>query len=177
MGLYCLSFWLPQIIHKLGWTGDLKIGLLSAAPWSVAVVFMLFWGARSDKRQERRFHCAFAGLLAALGFALCGFFPSGFIGLAAISLAAAGVMGMMAVQWSLPGSLLSGTAAAAGIALVNSFGNLGGFVSPVLIGKIKTATGNESWGLFMTAAILLFAAILLSNSPALEPGRRKETKS
>lgn len=169
MGLYCLSFWLPQIIQELGWKGSWEIGLLSAAPWSVAVVFMLMWGSRSDQKQERRFHCAFAGLLAAIGFALCGFFPSGFIGLAAISLAAAGVMGMMAVQWSLPSSLLGGTAAAAGIALVNSFGNLGGFVSPTLIGKITKATGNQNWGLFMTAGILLFAAILLSCSPSLEP--------
>ncbi|CAN5845301.1 MFS transporter [soil metagenome] len=176
MGLYCLSFWLPQIINELGWKGSMQIGLLSAAPWSVAVVFMLFWGSQSDKRQERRFHCAFGGLLAAIGFALCGFFPSGFIGLAAISLAAAGVMGMMAVQWSLPGSLLSGTAAAAGIALVNSFGNLGGFVSPTLIGKITTVSGNQSGGLFMTAGILLFAAVLLSCSPSLEP-KRLESKS
>lgn len=177
MGLYCLSFWLPQIIHQLGWTGDLQIGLLSAAPWSVAVVFMLLWGARSDQKQERRFHCAFAGLMAAVGFALCGLAPGGFMGLAAISLAAAGVMGMMAVQWSLPGSLLSGTAAAAGIALVNSFGNLGGFVSPVLIGKITKATGNQNWGLFTTAAFLVFAAILLSCSPSLEPKQVTEPKS
>lgn len=169
MGLYCLSFWLPQIIQQLGWKGSWEIGLLSAAPWSVAVVFMILWGSRSDRKQERRMHCAFAGLLAAIGFALCGIAPSGFIGLAAISLAAAGVMGMMAVQWSLPGSLLSGTAAAAGIALVNSFGNLGGFVSPTLIGKISKATGSQTWGLYMTAAILLFAAILLSCSPSLEP--------
>jgi MFS family permease len=171
MGLYGLSFWLPQVIKGLGWTGALQIGLLSAIPWLVAVVFMLLLGARSDRRQERRLHAAFAAVVGAVGFALCGFAESGPIGLAAISLAAAGTMGMMAVQWSLPSNLLGGSAAAAGIALVNSFGNLGGFVSPILIGQITKASGNQTRGLFATAAILLFAAVLLGYSPSLEPGR------
>ena len=170
MGLYGLTFWLPQVIKALGWTGAWKIGLLSAIPWLVAVVFMLLLGARSDQKQERHLHCAFAAVVGAIGFALCGFAHSGPIGLAAISLAAAGIMGMMAVQWSLPSNLLGGSAVAAGIALVNSFGNLGGFVSPTLIGQITKATGSQAWGLFTTAAILLFAAVLMGYSPSLEPG-------
>ena len=169
MGLYGLSFWLPQIIKSMGWTGMLEIGILSGVPWLAAVVFMLFWGTRSDKNQERRMHCAFAAVLGAVGFAICGLAPSGVLGLAAISLAAAGVMGMMAVQWSLPSNLLSGSAAAAGIALVNSCGNLGGFVSPTLIGQITNITGSQNWGLFTTAGILFLAAILLSISPSLDP--------
>ncbi len=171
MGLYGLTFWLPQVIKALGWTGALQIGLLSAIPWLAAVVFMLLLGARSDRKQERRLHCALGAAVGAIGFAFCGFAHSGLIGLAAISLAAAGIMGMMAVQWSLPSNLLGGSAAAAGIALVNSFGNLGGFVSPTLIGQITKATGNQTWGLFATAAILLFAAVLLAYSPSLEPKR------
>ncbi|MGO8704743.1 MAG: MFS transporter [Candidatus Brocadiia bacterium] len=171
MGLYGLTFWLPQVIQALGWSGTLQIGLLSAIPWLVAVVFMLLLGARSDRKQERRLHCAFAAAVGAAGFAFCGFARSGPVGLAAVSLAAAGIMGMMAVQWSLPSNLLGGSAAAAGIALVNSFGNLGGFVSPTLIGQITKTTGHQTWGLFTTAAILLFAAVLLGYSPSLEPGR------
>ena len=171
MGLYGLTFWLPQMIKGLGWNGALQIGLLSAVPWLVAVVFMLLWGAKSDKKQERRLHSAVAALIGAVGFALCGFIHNGALGLLAISLAAAGVMGMMAVQWSLPSSLLTGSAAAAGIALVNSFGNLGGFVSPTLIGQISRVTGDSTWGQFMTAAVLLFAATLLYWSPSLEPAR------
>lgn len=169
MGLYGLTFWLPQTIEALGWTGTLEIGLLSAVPWLSAVVFMLVLGARSDRKQERRLHASFAAVIGAIGFALCGFAHSGALGLAALCLVASGVMGMMAVQWSMPSNLLGGSAAAAGIALVNSFGNLGGFVSPTLIGQITKATGNQTWGLFMTAAILLFAAILLGCSPSLEP--------
>ena len=130
---------------------------------------MLFLGARSDRKQERRNHAAFAAVVGAIGFALCGLAHSGVLGLAAISLAAAGIMGLMAVQWSLPSNLLGGSAAAAGIALVNSFGNLGGFVSPTLIGQITKFTGNQTWGLHTTAAVMLFAALLLVASPALEP--------
>ncbi|MEI6339935.1 MAG: MFS transporter [Verrucomicrobiota bacterium] len=170
MGLYGLTFWLPQTIKALGWTGALEIGLLSAVPWLSAVVFMLVLGARSDRKQERRLHAAFAAVIGAIGFALCGFAHSGAFGLAALCLVASGVMGMMAVQWSMTSNLLGGSAAAAGIALVNSFGNLGGFVSPTLIGQITKATGSQTWGLFMTAAILSFAAILLVFSSSLEPG-------
>jgi len=176
MGLYGLTFWLPQMIQALGWNGALQIGLLSAVPWSVAVVFMLIWGARSDRTQERRLHCAFAAVIGAVGFALCGSLHNGAMGLLSISLAAAGVMGMMTVQWSLPGSLLTGSAAAAGIALVNSFGNLGGFVSPTLIGQISRVTANPTWGQFMTAGVLFFAATLLCCSPSLEPVRISEDK-
>jgi len=173
MGLYGLSFWLPQIITAMGWKGMFEIGVLSAVPWLAAVVFMLFWGTRSDRKQERRLHCAFAAVLGAVGFAICGLVPGGVVGLLAISLAAAGVMGMVAVQWSLPSNLLSGSAAAAGIALVNSFGNLGGFVSPTVIGQITRATGNQAWGLFMTSIILLLSAFLLWRSPSLEPAVSK----
>ena len=171
MGLYGLSFWLPQIIQGLGWKGALEVGLLSAVPWFFAVLCMLFLGARSDRHQERRKHAAFAGLAAALGFALCGLTHDSTLGLIAISLAAAGVMGMMAVQWSLPGALLSGTASAAGIALVNSCGNLGGFVSPYAIGKLTELTHASSAGLFLTAGSLLFGAGLLLATPSLEPAR------
>ncbi len=173
MGLYGLSFWLPQIIQGLGWKGPLQVGLLSAVPWFFAVLFMLFLGARSDRKQERRGHAAFAGLVAAVGFALCGLTHDSTLGLIAISVAAAGVMGMMAVQWSLPGSLLSGTAAAAGIALVNSCGNLGGFVSPFAIGKLTEVTHTSAAGLFLTSGSLLFGAFLLLATPGLEPSRSR----
>ena len=172
MGLYGLSFWLPQIIQGLGWKGPLQVGLLSAVPWFFAVLFMLFLGDRSDRKQERRRHAAFAGTIAATGFALCGLTHDDTLGLVAISLAAAGVMGMMAVQWSLPGALLSGTAAAAGIALVNSCGNLGGFVSPFVVGKLTDLTHSPSWGLFLTSGSLLFGAGLLLATPELEPSSR-----
>ncbi len=169
MGLYALSFWIPAIIKGLGWAGDLRVGLISAIPWSGAVVFMLWFGGRSDRHHERRRHASAAALLAAVGFTLCGLTSDGTLGVISISLAAAGVMGLMAVQWSMPGALLRGTAAAAGIALVNSCGNLGGFVSPYLIGALNDLTHATAGGLFLTGGFLLFAAVTLFYSPALEP--------
>ena len=169
MGLYGLTFWLPQIIKDLGWKGPLQIGLISAIPWFVAVVFMFFWGADSDRLQERRLHIAGAALIGAIGFILVGALSNSWLGLAAVSIAAAGVMGMMAVQWSLPSALLNGTAAAAGIAMVNSFGNLGGFVSPTLIGQITSRTGNHASGQFVTGGFLLLEAIILLSCRFLQP--------
>lgn len=171
MGLYALSFWIPALIKGLGWSGDLRVGLISAIPWSVAVIFMLWFGGRSDRQRERRLHASAAALLAAVGFFLCGLTSDGTLGVISISLAAAGVMGMMAVQWSMPGALLRGTAAAAGIALVNSCGNLGGFVSPYLIGALNDLTHTTAGGLFLTGGFLMFAAVTLFYSSALEPSR------
>lgn len=169
MGLYALSFWIPAIIKGLGWSGALQVGLISAIPWAIAVIFMLWLGGRSDRQGERRLHASAAAVLSAIGFVCCGFAHNGLLGIVGISLAAAGVMGMMAVQWSMPGALLRGTAAAAGIALVNSCGNLGGFVSPILIGKLNVATKSPASGLYLTGGFLLFAAVILYLSPALEP--------
>lgn len=169
MGLYGLSFWLPQIIKELGWSSPMHIGLVSAVPWLVAVIFMLFLGARSDRHRERRLHAATSALIAAAGFAGCGFIHNSWGGLSSAAMAAAGVMGLMAVLWAMPGALLNGTAAAAGIALINSFGNLGGFVSPTLIGYITERTGNSSAGQYLTAGFLVVAAACLATMRFLEP--------
>lgn len=169
MGLYGLSFWLPKIIKGLGWQDPLHIGLISAIPWSIAVIFMLYWGARSDQKRERRRHAAVAAVIATLGFAGCGFIHQSFGGLVSLALAAAGVMGLMAVLWAMPGALLNGTAAAAGIALINSCGNLGGFVSPSVIGWITQTTQSNAGGQYLTAAFLFLAAVLLFSLRFLEP--------
>ena len=169
MGLYGLSFWLPKIIKGLGWQDPLQIGLISAIPWSMAVIFMIFWGARSDRKSERRFHAATAAVIAAIGFAGCGFIHHSGAGLLVVAFAAAGVMGLMAVLWAMPGALLNGTAAAAGIALINSCGNLGGFVSPFVIGWITETTQSNAGGQYLTSGFLLLAAVLLVSLKFIEP--------
>ena len=169
MGLYGLSFWLPKLIKGLGWHNPLEIGLVSAIPWSIAVVFMIFWGARSDRKSERRYHAGVAALIAAVGFAGCGFIHHSAGGLVALALAAAGVMGLMAVLWAMPGALLNGAAAAVGIALINSCGNLGGFVSPFVIGWLTETTRSNAGGQYLTAAFLSLAAVLLFSLKFLSP--------
>ncbi|MDE1171929.1 MAG: MFS transporter [Verrucomicrobium sp.] len=171
MGLYGFSFWLPELLKNLGWETPLQIGLASAVPWSAAAAFMVWLGARADRRRSWRRCAAFAALVGGVGFALCGYGSGGrgWEGLLFLCLAAAGVMGMMATQWALPGSLLSGAAAAAAIALVNSCGNLGGFLSPTLVGLLVEKTGRLAAGPWLTSAFMFLAAVLLSCFRSLDP--------
>ncbi len=146
---------------------------MSAVPWLAAVIFMIFYGIHSDQTQERRLHAATAALIGAAGFALCGWLHGhAWAGLAAISVAVAGVMSLMAVAWSMPSALLGGAAAASGIALINSCGNLGGYVSPTWIGKIVAGTGSTSAGQYLTACFMILAAGILFTCPFLQPVRR-----
>ena len=178
MGLYGLTFWLPTIVKNLGWHTQTQIGFVSAIPWLAAVIFMIGYGIHSDRTQERRFHAAAAALIGAAGFALCGWLnQNAWGGLAAISVAAAGVMSLMAVAWSMPSALLGGAAAASGIALINSCGNLGGYVSPTWIGKIIVHTGSHSAGQYLTAGFMLLAAGILFACPSLQPLRRMTRES
>lgn len=174
MGLYGLSFWLPKLIKGLGWQDPLQIGLISAIPWFAAVVFMILWGAKSDRDRERRLHAAAAAFIAAVGFFGCGYVHHSLGGLLAMAFAAAGVMSLMAVLWAMPGALLNGTAAAAGIALINSFGNLGGFVSPTVIGFITERTQSHAAGQYLTAGFLLLATLLLCTCKFLSPSISKK---
>ena len=174
MGLYGLTFWLPETVKNLGWKSPLENGLASAVPWLAAVLFMVAYGIHSDRAQERRWHALVAALIAAAGFVGCGLlYRNGWVGLTAISVAAAGVMSLMAVQWALPTGLLGGAAAASGIALINSCGNLGGFFSPTLIGEINQHTGSRVAGQYLTAFFMVLAAVILLVCPSLQPPVRK----
>ncbi len=157
MGLYGFTFWLPLSLKDLGWQTPSEIGWVSAIPWAAAAVFMTGWGALADRRRAWRMSAAVAAIIGGAGFVWCGLAASEVTGLMALSLAAAGVMGMMTSLWAIPGNLLGGRAAAAGIALINSGGNLGGFVSPTLLGQIAQRSGSHTAGLYLTAAFLLAA--------------------
>jgi sugar phosphate permease len=139
MGTYGISFWLPQIIKETITKDPWHIGLISAIPWSVAAVAMVLNGNHSDKTGERRWHVALAAIIGALAFAVSAM-PgvTGWGGIAALTVATAGVMSAVSCFWSLPTSILSGTAAAAGIAWINSVGNLAGYVSPMVVGRSAT---------------------------------------
>jgi len=167
MGQYGLTFWMPTLIKTTGVTGIQNIGFLSAIPFLCAVVAMNLMGRSSDRHRERRWHLIVPAACAALGFVVAAAYPhSTVISLAFLSLAACGVLTCTALFWSLPTSVLSGTAAAAGIALINSVGNIAGFVSPSLIGWLKDATHRNEFGMFALAAILLFSCLLIHRIPA-----------
>jgi len=169
---YAVNFWMPTIIQEAGIakTDYLKVGLLSMIPWGLAAIGMVVWGSHSDRTGERRWHATGGLLLAIVGLiavALVGKHVA--LGVVALSLVTVGLLAWVATFWSLPTSFLSGTAAAAGIAWINSVGNLGGHFGPDLIGRIRTATGGASEAAFFTlAAVALLGAVITILLPRTE---------
>ena len=168
MGQYGLTFWMPTLVKASGVTGNLNIGLISAIPFICAVIAMNLFGRSADKHRERRWHLVVPALLGAVGFVVAATSPDPTIAIAFLSLAAAGAITCAPLFWSLPTAFLAGTGAAAGIALINSVGNLAGFVSPYLVGYLKDLTDANQIGMYGLAAMLIVGAILvLTTSPKL----------
>lgn len=161
-GLYGISFWLPSIIKAMGISGALDIGLVSAIPWTFGVVAMYLAARSADRRLEYRWHSAIAAVVGAAGLILSVAFHGNAVwAMAGITLATMGIMATLPVFWGMPTAFLGGAAAAAGIAFINSFGNLSGFSAPYLIGVIKDATQSTDAGLHMLAALLVLGAVLV----------------
>jgi ACS family tartrate transporter-like MFS transporter len=158
-GLYTLGIWAPQIIKEFG-LSSLQVGFLNALPGIVAIVAMVVWARHSDRSGERTWHVVGACLLASLGLVLAGFAGSVLAVLLALTLVNIGISSAKPPLWSMPTLFLSGSAAAAGIATINSIGNLGGFVGPAMIGWIKDITGSFQGGLFFVAGLLVLSAVL-----------------
>jgi MFS transporter, ACS family, tartrate transporter len=162
VAMYGITLWLPLIIEDASGLGDLKVGVISALPYLGAAVFMVVVGTSSDRTGERRFHVAGCLVIAAMGFFLSCGATSLWGKIMCLLVAAVGIWGALGPFWALAGSFLSGTAAAAGIALINSVGNLGGFAGPTLMGFLRDSTGSYSRGLFALGAIVLLGGILAS---------------
>jgi ACS family tartrate transporter-like MFS transporter len=136
------------------------VGLLSAIPYFAGAVGMVIFARHSDATGERRWHVAVVAFIATVGLILTGATASPVVEMAALTLAALGIYSTLATFWSLPTAFLSGTAAAAGIALINSVGNLGGFVGPYVVGFFNDSTGSFYAGLLLLAALILVAGLL-----------------
>jgi nitrate/nitrite transporter NarK len=162
MGVYGISFWVPQIIHELGKQSIQQTGLLTAIPYLLAAVGMVVISHSSDKRQERCWHFALSAMLGSVGLTLSGYYNDSLpLTLLALSLACLGILSALPVFWSIPTQILNGAAAAGGIALINSCGNLAGYLSPVLVAWIKEATGNLTNALYMLATWVILSAIIV----------------
>ena len=161
MGNYGLSFWLPQIVKETITKDSLQIGLLTAIPWAAAAISMVLVGHHSDQTGERRWHIALAGIAGAIAFAVSAL-PgiSGAMGLVALTVATAGTACAFSTFWALPTALLSGTAASVGIAWVNSVGNLAGYLSPFLVGRIRDSTHSTTPALLMISGCCLASALI-----------------
>lgn len=170
MGLYGLNFWLPTIIRDLGYTSYIEIGLLNAIPFGAAAVTMVLVARSADRRNERRWHIvvpALIGALALVASVLLAAQP--LLAVAALSIAACGIFAAIPQAWGLATAIISGGAAAAGIALINSIGNLSGFVGPYAIGWIKQASGSTAAGMIMLAVSLTLGALLVLRVPVAKP--------
>jgi len=164
--LYGISFWLPTILQGLSGLPDFTIGVLSALPYVVAAIGMVFVGRHSDSTGERRWHVAGSAFIGAAGFLLSAVTRSPAPALAAISIAALGIFAAMPPFWAMPTAMLRGAGAAAGIALINSIGNLGGFLGPYGIGLIRNATQSFAGALVALAASLVVGGLLALAAPS-----------
>jgi ACS family tartrate transporter-like MFS transporter len=162
----------PKILNShFEGAGAVWIGFLMAVPSLAAMVTMILVGAHSDRTGERRWHVAGPAFVSAVGWVLLGVAPGRELALLGLVLAQAGAMSMLAPFWALPTSFLSGAAAAGGIALINSIGNLGGFAGPNVIGQIKDLTGSYTIGAVCVAGTLLVGgclAVCARHNPTLE---------
>ncbi len=174
MGLYGVSFWVPTIIKAMGYADPLDVGLISTIPYGVPVVVMLLVARSADRSGERRWHVAIPGLLGALGLTLSVVWAQdSVLAIAALTLGLSGIMATLPLFWSLPTAFLSGAGAAAGIALINSLGNLSGFASPYAVGWLKDATGSTDTGVYLLAIGMVVGALLTLSVPArLVNGKR-----
>jgi len=164
-GFYGVNFWMPTIIQELGMDPNdyLNVGLLSMIPWGAAIVFMVLNSNHSDQAGERFWHTIIPALISAaglLGLALVGHAPVP--SMICLTLVTSGLLALIAVFWSIPAGFLSGTAAAAGIAWINSIGCLGGFFGPDLIGRVRTATDSTEIAFFMLTGIMLLGSLTLT---------------
>jgi len=158
---YGMSLWLPNLINSLSAVGNLEIGVLSAIPYVVAAVTMVIVGLHSDRSGERRWHTAVPAFAGAIALALAAHVGSVAPAVALVSVAVLGVFSMMGPFWAMPTTVLSGTAAATGIAFINSVGNLGGFFGPYIIGLLRTSTGHFKGGLLVVAGALAMSGALV----------------
>jgi MFS family permease len=162
MGLYGTGFWIPQLIKNTGVKDLFLIGLLTAIPYGFGAVAMVVLGRRSDRYAERRLHFALASSLGAVGIVISNLFRQNtLIAMIGLTLATMGILATLPLFWPMPTDLLAGTSAAAGIAWVNSLGNLGGFFAPSIVGWFTDLTKRSDYGLYVIAGALLLGSILV----------------
>ena len=166
-GIYIISFWLPSLIKQAGVADPLTIGFLTAIPYLVAVAAMITTNISGDRLRERRWHTLLPAAVCSLGLALTAFAGTNIVlAMLGLTLAAAGASTAQAAFWCLPSTFLGGAAAAAGIALINSVGNIAGFVSNFFVGWMTDLTGTSQSALYLFSAIVVVGALLILTVPA-----------
>ncbi|MGI4812198.1 MAG: MFS transporter [Janthinobacterium lividum] len=174
IGFYGLSFWLPSIIHQAGITNTFTIGLLSAIPWLFSVPCMLINAAHSNRTGERRWHAAGPALLSGVAFILSAMVSHNFpLALGLLSVAVGAMLAAFPVYWTFPNQLLTGAAAAAGLALINSIGALAGVAGAMTSMVAEKVTGDMNNGTYVFGICLLIGGLLILAIPRAMSAREK----
>jgi ACS family tartrate transporter-like MFS transporter len=174
---YGLVFFMPQIVKSLG-LSNLATGFVTAIPYVFGTIGLIAWGYSSDRRKERRWHLIVSTGLAAVGFTLAGISSHSYWAVVAMAIAAIGIYGSRPSFWPMPSLFLTGGAAAVGMALINSIGNLGGYIGPIIVGKIKDTTGHFEYALYFMAAcaavstLIAFLATRSTDDGSLAPAKQ-----
>jgi MFS transporter, ACS family, tartrate transporter len=156
---YGVVFFMPQIVKELG-LSNMMTGLVTAIPYTIGTIGLVLWGFSSDRRQERRWHLIISTGLGALGLCLAGWWSHSFWAIAAMSIATVGIYGSRPSFWPMPSLFLTGGAAAVGMAMINSIGNLGGYVGPFIVGWLKDTTKSFEIALYFLSACALLSALI-----------------
>ncbi|MGW5646727.1 MFS transporter [Saccharopolyspora sp. NPDC003752] len=179
-GLYALGFFLPTIIKgfEQQYGTDLstmETGLITAVPYVVGAVAMVLWAAHGDRTRERVWHVALPMLLGGISIPIALYLGNPFSAMVAVTICAVGVCAALPTFWALPSNFLAGAAAAGGIALINSLGNISGFAAPYITGALKDATGSQKTGLWVVGIVMVAAAITVVALRAAPRGERRES--
>ncbi|RZL83552.1 MAG: MFS transporter [Rhodococcus sp. (in: high G+C Gram-positive bacteria)] len=178
MGEYGLGFWTPLIIERTSeHLSATNVGLLTAATYVLGAVAMVLWGRSSDNRRERRWHTIIPTLLCAAALIGIGFVADSLVAVVFLAVIIAAVYSLFGPFWALQSYFLSGATAVVGIAMINSCGNLAGFVSPYLIGVMSDWTGNQYAGFAVIAVLMLLSAVVLAKLVHNEKFREQEDKT
>jgi MFS transporter, ACS family, tartrate transporter len=173
-----MLIFIPQIIKSIGaGSSNMAVGWLTMIPYLCGGISLVVWGRISDRMRERRWNLLAACLVSAIGLFIAGYTMGSWLSLAGMSLAAMGFYGSKGPFWAMPSMFLTGTAAAASIAWINSIGNLGGFFGPWYVGVMKDVTGSYAGGLYGLALLCLGSAIICAlflNIPNVVVGRAEQ---
>ncbi len=154
-----ITFFLPQIVRGLG-ASTMQTGLIVAIPNLLALVILIWWGRRSDARGERYGHAAFANLIGGLGLLAAMLIPDPVLKISAIAVSYAATLAFTAPFWAIPGSFLTSGAAASGIAAISAIGVTGGFIAPLVIGRLHDVTGDFRVGLGLDAGVAILTTVI-----------------
>jgi ACS family tartrate transporter-like MFS transporter len=166
-----MLFFIPQIIKSIGVTSNMTVGWLTMVPYICGGIGLVVWGFVSDRMNERRWNLLFACIVSTAGLVMAGMTMGTWWALVGMSIAAIGFYGSKGPFWAMPPMFLTGTAAAAAIAWINSIGNLGGFFGPWYVGVMKDVTGSFSGGLYGLALLGLISAIVCAFFLHIPTGR------